>query len=151
MWLRYEFQSSYWWKQSMSFCLQYIQMLVFDYLFFSGYNLIVLVLHSVQSSFSVVSDSLWSHGLQHARLTCPSPVLRACSNSCPSSWWYSPTISSSVIPSLPAFNLSQHQDLFQWVGSLHQVVKVLALHLQHQSYVTIFLLLSSIRVITFLI
>ena len=37
-------------------------------------------------------------------------------------------------PSPPAFNLSQHQDLFQWVSSLHQVVKVLDLQLQHQSF-----------------
>ena len=43
-------------------------------------------------------DSLWPHGLQHARLPCPSPNPRACSNSCPSSWWCHPTISSSVVP-----------------------------------------------------
>ena len=49
-------------------------------------------------SCSVVSDSLWPHGLQHTRLPCPSPSPRACSNSCPLSWWYHPTISSSVIP-----------------------------------------------------
>ena len=45
---------------------------------------------------SVLSDSLWSHGLQRARLPCPSPSPRVCSNSCPLSWWYYPTISSSV-------------------------------------------------------
>ena len=49
-------------------------------------------------SHSVVSDSLQSHGLQHARLPCPSPTPGACSNSCPLSWWYHPTISSSVVP-----------------------------------------------------
>ena len=38
------------------------------------------------------------------------------------------------IPSSPAFNLSEHQGLFQWVGSLHQVAKVLELQLQHQSF-----------------
>ena len=53
---------------------------------------------SVQFSHSVVSDSLWPHGLQHARLPCSSPTLRAYTNSCPSSRWYHPTISSSVIP-----------------------------------------------------
>ena len=42
------------------------------------------------------------------------------------------------LPSLPAFNLSQHQDLFQWVGSLHQVAKVLELQLQQQSFPWIF-------------
>ena len=52
---------------------------------------------SSQFSRSVVSDSLRPHGLQHARLTCPSPTPGACSNSCPSSWWGHPTISSSVI------------------------------------------------------
>ena len=37
-------------------------------------------------------------------------------------------------PSSPALNLYQHQDLFQWVSSLHQVAKVLELQLQHQSF-----------------
>ena len=53
---------------------------------------------SVQCSRSVVSDSVWPHELQHARLPCPSPTPRACSNSCPSSWWCHSTVSSSVIP-----------------------------------------------------
>ena len=44
-----------------------------------------------------MSDSLWPHGLQHARLLCPSPTPGACSNSRPSSQWCHPTISSSVI------------------------------------------------------
>ena len=55
-------------------------------------------IHSVQFSFSVVSDSLRPHGLQHARHPCPSPTPGACSNSCPLSWWWHPTISSSVVP-----------------------------------------------------
>ena len=56
-----------------------------------------------QFSHSVMSSSLWPHGLQHARLPCPSPTLRACANSCPLSWWCHPAISSSVIsfPSCP--------------------------------------------------
>ena len=49
-------------------------------------------------SHSVMSDSLWPHGLQHARLPCPSLSPRACSNSCPLSWWHHPTISSYVVP-----------------------------------------------------
>ena len=53
---------------------------------------------SVQFSHSVMSDSLWSHGLQHARPPCPSPTPGVYSNSCPLSWWCHPTISSSVIP-----------------------------------------------------
>ena len=68
-------------------------------------------------SHSVVSGSLQPHGLQHARLPCLSPTLGACSNSCPSSQWCHPTISSSVIHSLPAFTLSQHQGLFQYDNS----------------------------------
>ena len=53
---------------------------------------------SVQLSCSVVSDSLWPRGLQHARVPCPSQTPRSCSYSCPSSRWYHPTISCSVIP-----------------------------------------------------
>ena len=53
---------------------------------------------SVSFSHSVKSDSLWSHGLQHARLSCPSPAAKVNSSSCPSSRWCHPTISSSVVP-----------------------------------------------------
>ena len=49
-------------------------------------------------SRSVMSDSLKPHGLQHARLPCPSPTPGVCSNSCPLSRWCHPTISSSVLP-----------------------------------------------------
>ena len=45
-----------------------------------------------------MSNSLRPFGLQHSRFPCPSPSPRACSNSCPLSRWYHPTISSSVIP-----------------------------------------------------
>ena len=45
-----------------------------------------------------MSDSLQPHGLQHTRLPCPSPTPGACSNSCSSSQWCHPTVSSSVIP-----------------------------------------------------
>ena len=45
-----------------------------------------------------MSDSLWPHGLQHARPPCPSPSPGVCSNSCPLSWWCHPTLSSSVVP-----------------------------------------------------
>ena len=53
------------------------------------------------TSVSSVAQScltLWPHGLQHARPPCPSPTPGAYSNSCPSCWWYHPTISSSVVP-----------------------------------------------------
>ena len=67
---------------------------------------------SVQFSHSVMSDSLWPHGLQHARLPCPSPTLRAYSNSCPLSQWCHPTIPSSVIL------FSSHLQSFPAWGSL---------------------------------
>ena len=56
------------------------------------------VCSSVQSTRSVVSDSLRPHGLQHARPPCPSPTPGACSNPCPWSRWCHPTSSSSVAP-----------------------------------------------------
>ena len=59
---------------------------------------LVLGFFFVQFSRSVVSDSLRPHGLQHTRLPCPSATPRAYSNSCPSSQWCHPTISSSIVP-----------------------------------------------------
>ena len=53
--------------------------------------------HSVQFICSVMSDSLWPHGLQHARLPCPSPTPGACSDSCPLSWWCHPLL---LLPSI---------------------------------------------------
>ena len=53
---------------------------------------------SVQFSHIVMSDSLWPHGKQHARLPCLSPIPRAYSNSCPLSWWCHSTISFHVVP-----------------------------------------------------
>ena len=53
---------------------------------------------SVQFSHSVIFDSLGPHELQHARPPCPSPAPRVYPNSCPSSRWCHPTISSSVVP-----------------------------------------------------
>ena len=52
---------------------------------------------NLQFSHSVMSDSLWTHRLQHASLPCPSPTPGACSDSCPLSQWCHPVISSSVI------------------------------------------------------
>ena len=88
---------------------------------------------SVQFSHSVMFDSLQFHGLQHTRPPCPSPTPGVHSNSCPLSWWCQPTV-SSLLSLSPTFNLSQHQGLFQWVSSLHQVAKILEFQLQHQSF-----------------
>ena len=73
---------------------------------------------SVQFSFSVVSDSLQPHGLQHTRLPWSSPTPRVYPNSCPLSQWCHPTISSSVVPfssclrSFPASGSFQMSQLF---------------------------------------
>ena len=75
---------------------------------------------SVQFSCSVVSDSLWPHGLQHARFPCPSPTPRAYSNSCPLSWWCHPTISSAVAPfssCLSSFSVSGSFPVSQFLVS----------------------------------
>ena len=89
-------------------------------------------------SCSVMSNYLQPHGLQHTRLLCPSQSPGAHSNSCSLSRWCHPTTLSSVVPFSSAFHLSQHQGLFQWVGSLHQLTKVLELQLQYQSFQCIF-------------
>ena len=68
-------------------------------------------LSSVHFSRSVISNSLWPHGLQHARLPCPSPTPGAYSNSCPSHWWCHSTISYSVMP------FSSHLQSFPASGS----------------------------------
>ena len=93
---------------------------------------------SVQFSCSVTSNSLQPRGLQHTRLPCPSPTPRAYSDSCPSSLWCIQGSHPLLSLSSPAFDLSQHQGLFQWVSSSHQVDKVLELQLQHQSLQWIF-------------
>ena len=87
---------------------------------------------------SVISNCLWPHGLQHTRLPRPSLFPGAYSNSCPLSQWCHPTILFSVAPHSPALSLSQHQGLFQWVSSSHQVATVLELQLQRQSFQWIF-------------
>ena len=86
-------------------------------------------------SCSVVSDSLQSHELQHARLPCPSASPGVCSNSCQLSWWCHLTISSvsyllllpSVFPSIKVFSSEL---------ALH--IKWPKLELQHQSFQWIF-------------
>ena len=81
-----------------------------------------------------MSNSLWPYELQHARLPCPSPSPGAYSTHVHR---VGDAIQSShplSSPSPPTFNLSQHQGLFQWVSSSHQVAKVLEFQLQHQSF-----------------
>ena len=78
--------------------------------------------HSVQLSCSVLFDSLQPHGPQQTRPPCPLPTPRVYPNTCPSSQWCHPTISSSVIPfssclqSFPASGSFQMSQLFQSGG-----------------------------------
>ena len=94
----------------------------FLYLFFYPLSpLLCIRSHLVTCSVAQLCPTVHPHGLHHARPSCPSPTPGAYSNSCLSSQWCHPTISSSVIPfsfclqSFPAERLT----LFQWVSSLH--------------------------------
>ena len=76
---------------------------------------------SVQFSCSVMSDSLRPHELQHVRPPCPSPTPGIHPNSCPSSRWCHPAISSSVVPSSCSQSLQTSESfpmsqLFAWGG-----------------------------------
>ena len=92
-------------------------------------DLEIIFLCSVQFSRSVVSDSLRPHESQHSRPPCPSPTPGVHPNSCPLSQWCHPAISSSVVPFSSCPNPSQHQGLFQWVNSSHEVAKALEFQL----------------------
>ena len=91
-----------------------------------------------QFTCSVVSNSLQPHGLHHARPPCPSPTPGACLNSCPSSRWCHPAITSFVVPfssclqSLPASGSFPLNQFFTSGG------QILEFQLQHQSFQRIF-------------
>ena len=92
------------------------------------YVYIIRIIH-VQFSCSVVSNSLQPHGLQHTSLPCPSPTPGICSNSCPSSQWCHPAISSSVIPfssCLQSFPASESFPVRQFFTSVGQSIGVSA-------------------------
>ena len=85
-----------------------------------------------------MSDSLWPHGLQQARLPCLSPTSGTYSNSCPWSRWYYPTISSSAVPfsslqSFPASGSFQMSQFVAWGG------QSIGAQLQHESFQWIFM------------
>ena len=90
--------------------------------FKAAFSLSSFQFSSVQFSHSVMSDSLRPHESQYTRPPCPSPSPRVHSDSCPSSPWYHPAISSSVIPfssypqSLPAAESFPMSQLFAWGG-----------------------------------
>ena len=83
---------------------------------------LLMVFSSVHCSRSVVSNSLWPRESQYARPPCPSHTPGVYSNSCPSSRWWHPAISSSVVPSsscpqsLPASGSFPTSQLFAWGG-----------------------------------
>ena len=94
-----------------------------------SFSIMTISVSSVQFSCSVVSDFLRPHGLQHARLPCPSPTPGAYSNSCPLSRWCHPTISSSVVPfssHLQSFPASGSFQMSQFLASGGQSIGVSA-------------------------
>ena len=98
--------------------------------------MLIQLFSSVQFSRSVMSESLWPHGLQHARPPCPLPTPGAYSNSCPLHWWCHPTLSSSVVsfPScLESFPASGSFQMSQFFTSGGQ-----GLEFQHQYFQWIF-------------
>ena len=99
----------------------------------SGFSTTFKAISSVQFSHSVVSNSLRPHEPQHAR----PPYHQLPESTQTHVHWVGDAIQPShplSSPSPPTLNLSQHQGLFQWVSSLHQVAKVLEFQLQHQSF-----------------
>ena len=89
-------------------------------------------------SHSVMSNSLWPHGLRHTRLPCPSQTYGVYST-------HVHRVSDAIQPSHPLsfpspsiFNPSQHQGIFQWASSSHQLAKVFEFQPQHQSFQWIF-------------
>ena len=124
------------WNLVKSFLSGRPKSIAFSFLFvclFYFYKAQLLIFNSVQFSSSVVSNSLWPHGLQHARPPCPSQLPEFTQTHVD---WVGEAIQPShplSSPSPSAFNLSQHQGLFKWVSSSHQMAKVLEFQLQHQS------------------
>ena len=101
----------------------------FAYLRLLTFLLAIFILSSVQFSRSVVSDSLWPHGLQHTRIPCPWPIPGASSNSCPLNQWCHPTISSSIEPftsCLQSFPASGSFPVSQFFASDEQSIGVSA-------------------------
>ena len=109
----------------VSFAVQKLLSVIRSQLFVS----LLFLLFAYCCSVAKLCLTVWPYGLKHARLPCPPVSPGVCSNSCSLSQWHYITISSSATASPLAFNLSQHQGLFQWVNSSHQVARVLELQL----------------------
>ena len=146
LWLPYytlnlqTFYSSYYWKfvpfyniswfpQPPSLWQPLFSSVSLIYLLFICIFFVVLV-----QSLSHVQFLTQPHGLQHTMLFCLPLSPGVCSDSCQfSQWCYLSVSSSTVLFSTFAFSLSQHQGLFHWISSSHQV-----LELQHQSFQSLF-------------
>ena len=102
----------------------------------SGRNVPGFLCSSVQLLSHV--SLFWLHGLQHTRLHCPSPTPRAYSNSCPSSWWCHPTISSSVVPFSSCLQSFLASGCFQMSQFFISGGQILEFQLQHHSFQWIF-------------
>ena len=110
-------------------------------LYLAHVSSVIICCCSVAKSCLTLCDPI---GWQLARLPCLSLSPGVCSNSCPLSQWCYLTISFSATTLLLffAFNISQHQGLFHWVGSSHQMAKKLEFQLQRQSFQGIFGVIS---------
>ena len=129
--------NTWWWSRSQSQEANWTNMSFFKH----RKCCLILLQVIVQFSRSVVSDSLWPHELQHARPPCPSPTPGVHPNSCASSRWCHPAISSSVVPfsscpqSLPASESFPMSQLFSWGGQSIEVsasASVLPMNIQGQ-------------------
>ena len=121
LWAFFEISLLWDWKENWCFPVLW-PLLSFPNLLAYWVQHVHSIMFSVQFSHSVMSDSLQSHESQHARLPCPSQTLGVYSDSCLSSWWCHPAISSSVVPfsscpqSLPAAGSFPTSQLFAWGG-----------------------------------
>ena len=125
--------------------LKWCHLHIWGYWYFSQQSWFQLVLHpdwhfsrcsinSVQFSHPVLSNTLQPRESQHARPPCPSPTPRVYSNSCPSSPWCHPTISSSVVPFSSCLQSFPGSRSFQTSQFFASGPKVLEFQLQHQSF-----------------
>ena len=131
------FKTLLWHHSLLSFQNNYMVGLV-DYSLITVFMAIIFFcfIDLCQFSHSVVSDYLRPHGLQHAKLSCPSPTARACSNSCPSSQWCHSGISPLCCPLLLLPSIFPRIRVFSNELALH--IRWSKFQLQHQSFQWIF-------------
>ena len=109
-----------------------------EYSFICTMLLDFMSMHTVHFSHSVLSNSLRPHRLQHTSFPVCHQLLELAQTHVHQVGDAIQLSHLLLSPFPPAFNFSQHQSLFKWVSSSHQVTKVLKLQLQHQSFQLIF-------------